>query len=82
MAPMPRTHCRLCGQRAMACTEQIDELHVAGGVVCATSTYHGTFRATGRSLSAESCHLWTVRDGVVHRFRQYTDTAAFAEAMQ
>lgn len=61
-------------------TEQVDELHVADDVVTATGTYSGTFRATGRSLTAEFCHLWAVRDGVVQRFRQYTDTAAFAAA--
>lgn len=61
-------------------TEQVDELHVAGDVVTATGTYHGTHRATGRRLSAEFCHLWTVHEGLAHRFRQYTDTAAFAHA--
>lgn len=62
-------------------TEEIDELLVAGGRVVATGTYRATYRATGRRLEAELCHLWTVEDGRITAFRQYTDTAAFARAM-
>lgn len=63
-------------------TEQVDELYVADHVVTATGTYRGTFNATSRRLTAEFCHLWVIRDGLIRRFRQYTDTAAFAAATQ
>jgi uncharacterized protein len=48
--------------------------------VTVTGTYRGTQRATGRTLEAEFCHLWTVADGLITGFRQFTDTAAFAAA--
>jgi uncharacterized protein len=62
-------------------TEDVEELIPADGTVIATGVYRGTYRATGRSLRAEFCHLWRIRDGRVVAFRQFTDTAAFAEAM-
>lgn len=61
-------------------TEEVDELVAVDGRVVATGTYRGTCLATGRPLVAEFCHLWTVSDGRVTAFRQYTDTAAFAAA--
>ncbi|MFA9445066.1 nuclear transport factor 2 family protein [Egicoccus sp. AB-alg6-2] len=61
-------------------TEEVDELIAAGGRVIATGTYRGTYRATGRSIEAEFCHLWWVENDEIRRFRQFTDTAAFAVA--
>lgn len=49
--------------------------------VVATGSYHGRHRDTGRELHAECCHVGQVRDGVASGFRQYTDTAAVAAAM-
>lgn len=63
-------------------TEEIDELFSADGHVVATGTYRGTHRVTGRSLEAEFCHLWWVEEDKIRRFRQFTDTAAFAAATQ
>lgn len=60
--------------------EEIDELFATETRVTATGTYRGVFRLTGRRLTAEFCHLWTVEDGRITTFRQYTDTAAFATA--
>ncbi len=37
-------------------------------------------RATGRAYEADWVHVWTVRDGKVTHFREYTDTAAIVEA--
>jgi uncharacterized protein len=61
-------------------TEDIERVVGAGAHVTVTGTYRGTHRATGRTLEAEFCHLWTVEDGLVTGFRQFTDTAAFAAA--
>ena len=60
-------------------TEQLEHLMPAGDRVVVTGTYHGTYRANGRRLAAPFCHLWTVADGQVAVFRQFTDTAAFVE---
>ena len=60
-------------------TEELDRLVAADGHVVATGTYRGTHLPTGRRLEAEFCHLWEVDDGRITGFRQFTDTAAFAE---
>ena len=49
-----------------------------GDVVIALGRYGGTFRATGRPLDAQFVHVWTLQDGRVMRFQQYTDTAQYA----
>lgn len=45
--------------------------------------WRGRYRAvaagTGRILDAEVCDVWTVRDGKLAEFREYTDTWQFAE---
>jgi ketosteroid isomerase-like protein len=48
--------------------------------VVATGRYRGTYRATGGSVDAQFAHLWTLRDGKVVAFQQYTDTLQFARA--
>jgi hypothetical protein len=53
----------------------------AGEEVVAIGEYVGTFAATGRSVLAAFAHVYTVRHGRIVRFRQYTDTALFAKAM-
>jgi uncharacterized protein len=60
--------------------ETVEQLFGCDDRVVVTGTYRATDRRTGRALSAEFCHLWTVHDGVITAFRQYTDTAAFDEA--
>lgn len=49
--------------------------------VVSFGTYAGTFRSTGRSMSALFAHRWVVRDGKIVRFNMYTDTAKVLEAM-
>lgn len=53
----------------------------AGPVVVTAGEYVATHARTGRGLRAEFCHIWTVEEGRVSEFRQYTDTAAFAVAV-
>ena len=53
-----------------------------GETVVALGRYRGTFRATGRPLDAQFVHAWTVRDGRVTRFQQYTDTVQFARVAE
>ncbi|HJQ98996.1 MAG TPA: nuclear transport factor 2 family protein [Candidatus Polarisedimenticolaceae bacterium] len=55
--------------------------HGAGGSVIVEARYSGTFKPTGRSLDAQVCHVWDVKDGRVTRFQQYVDTAQLHEVM-
>jgi uncharacterized protein len=48
--------------------------------VVAFGEYKGTYRATGREMSAPFAHRWVVREGKIIRFNQYTDTAKVLEA--
>ena len=52
-----------------------DDLVVALGV------YNGKAKSTGRSFMSEFAHVFTVRDGKVVRFREYTDTANLLNAL-
>ncbi len=51
-----------------------------GERVVALGHYAGTYRTTGRSFTAAFAHLWTVRQGRIIRFVQYTDTTKVLEA--
>jgi ketosteroid isomerase-like protein len=44
-------------------------------VLGAMSPDSGTFKATGKSMDAQVCHVWDVKDGKLTRFQQYVDTA-------
>ncbi len=55
--------------------------HGAGDSVIVELRYSGTYKATGKSLDAQGCHVWDVKDGKVTRFQQYTDTAKIQHAM-
>ena len=52
-----------------------------GDEVVAFGTYSGAYRATGKSMAARFVHHWTLVDGAVIRFEQYTDTRLVAAAM-
>ncbi|HZT60935.1 MAG TPA: nuclear transport factor 2 family protein [Pyrinomonadaceae bacterium] len=53
-----------------------------GDTVVALGEYEGTYKATGRRFSAPFAHVWTLRDGKVARFQQYTDTALAQAAVK
>lgn len=59
----------------------VEELLDAGDTVVALGRYEGTYRATGRPVRAEFAHVYTLREGRITRFVQYTDTLRVAEAM-
>jgi len=52
-----------------------------GERVVALGTYSGVFKATGRAMSAEFAHVWTVRAGRLASFNMHTDTAKVLEAV-
>lgn len=61
-----------------ATPEQIVE---AGDTVIGLGRYTGTYKATGAGVNAQFVHVFTLRDGKVVKFQQYTDTAQFRDAV-
>ena len=55
--------------------------HGAGDSVIVEARYSGTYKPTGKSIDAQCCHVWDVRDTKVTRFQQYVDTAKIQDAM-
>jgi ketosteroid isomerase-like protein len=53
-----------------------------GDTVVALGDYGGTYKATGKSFSAPFAHVWTLREGRIVRFQQYTDTALVQAALR
>lgn len=49
--------------------------------VVAAGRYTGTRKGSGEPLNAQFVHVWTVRDGEVKRFQQYTDTAQMSRIL-
>ena len=45
-----------------------------GDEVVAIGGYRGKHRRSGKPFSVRTAHLWTVRDGKVRRFEQFTNT--------
>ena len=41
----------------------------------------GTFKTTGKSMDAQVCHVWDVKDGKLTRFQQYVDMAKLRDVM-
>ena len=64
------------------------ELHVGelvdlGRTVAVLGHYTGTGHASGQAIDQPFVHVWTLTDdGVVERFRQYTDAERFTEALR
>jgi len=49
--------------------------HEAGDTVVVEGRYTGVFKATGRRMDAQLCHVWTLRGDKIAAFQQYVDTA-------
>ncbi len=60
----------------------LERLVDAGDHVAALGHYHGTYRATGKSMRVRTLHLWRVEVGQIVAFEQFTDTLLVARAMQ
>jgi len=54
---------------------------VEGSRVVAFGQYSGVAKSTGRIMSAPFVHLWTVKNGRLRRFEQFTDSAAWSKAL-
>lgn len=54
-----------------------------GDAVIALGDYGGTYKATGKSMTAPFVHDWRLgADGKVVRFRQHTDTVVVRRALE
>ena len=63
----------------------IANLQVLGmdnGMVLATGRYQAKYKKNGVALDAQMAHLWTLKDGKIIKFQQYTDTKQFAEVVK
>jgi ketosteroid isomerase-like protein len=58
------------------------EFFGADDTVCVLGHYAWKIRKTGRSVASDWAHIFTVRNGKVVRFREFNDTAQFAEAFR
>jgi ketosteroid isomerase-like protein len=59
---------------------QANDFIAQGDRVVALGAYSGTFKRTGRAMTAPFAHVWTVRDGRIAKFQMYVDTAKVLEA--
>jgi ketosteroid isomerase-like protein len=60
---------------------RVDEIIDAGDRVVVTGHYTGTYKATGRSIDAAVCVVYTLRDDKIVKFHQFCDTAQIRGAM-
>ena len=58
-----------------------DEFLDAGEHIVALGNYSGTYKATGKSMKVPFAHVWTLRDGKIVKFVQYTDTLKVSEVL-
>ncbi len=58
-----------------------NEFHDAGDTIAVECRYAGAYKATGKSIDAQVCHVWKFRNGQAISFQQYVDTAQMQEAM-
>ncbi|HZP69381.1 MAG TPA: nuclear transport factor 2 family protein [Pseudolabrys sp.] len=55
------------------------DFHAVGDMVLVLGHYTWMLRKTGRPVDTEWAHVFTVRSGKVAAFREFTDTAQFAQ---
>lgn len=58
-----------------------DEFLDAGDRIVALGHYSGAFKATGKSMRVPFAHVWTIENGKVVKFVQYTDTLKVSEVL-
>lgn len=52
-----------------------------GNQVVAFGTYHGTYKATGKSMQADFAHHYHLEDGKIVRMKQYVDSHTVQQAL-
>ena len=58
------------------------EFHAADDKVFVLGRYAQTLRKTGRKVASDWCHVFTIKDGKVTSFKEFNDTAQFAEGFR
>ncbi len=59
------------------------QLHdMSGNMVLATLRYKAKHKTTGKVIDSQTAHLWTLRDGKIVAFQQFTDTKQAAAAVR
>jgi uncharacterized protein len=58
------------------------DFHDAGDTVVVEGRYTGAYKATGKSLDAQYCHVFKIRDGKLATFQQFVDTAQMQAVME
>ncbi|MDH4413154.1 MAG: nuclear transport factor 2 family protein [Rhizobium sp.] len=53
-----------------------------GDRVAAFGVYHGTYKATGKSMTASFAHLYEVRNGKIASMVQYVDSHMVVQALR
>jgi ketosteroid isomerase-like protein len=71
---------RLIGELQEASEFSPREFHAAGEKVFVLGRYTWKIRKTGRSVSSDWLHVFTIKDGKAAGFQEFTDTAQFAAA--
>ncbi len=59
------------------------QLHeMSNNMVLATLRYEAKHKATGKTINSQTAHLWTLKDGKIVAFQQFTDTKQAADAVK
>ncbi len=58
-----------------------DEFLDAGDKIVALGNYSGSYKATRKSMNVPFAHVWTLENGKIIKFVQYTDTFKVSEAL-
>ncbi|MCF8245338.1 MAG: ester cyclase [Saprospiraceae bacterium] len=59
------------------------QLHeMSGNQVLATLRYKAKHKNTGKTIDSQTAHLWTLKDGKIVAFQQFTDTKQAAAAVK
>ena len=59
------------------------QLHdMSNNMVLATLRYDAKHKVTGKVIDSQTAHLWTLQDGKIVAFQQFTDTKQAAEAVK
>ena len=67
------------GENQEAVSFKARDFHAAGNTVLVLGHYTWMLRRTGKPVDTEWAHVFTVEDGKVAAFREFTDTAQFAQ---
>jgi len=54
--------------------------HDANPSVIVEGRYTGKYKATGKNVDMQFCHIWKISNGKLKSFQQYCDTAQIQEA--